>query len=89
MFFVILCFEIVYNISRDHFLKLALHMSCIVMFRMIMNPSMDCGGDKVIYMLCIFKRTLSGGCRRSMIKLSNVCPCALKSMRQKIGAIDN
>jgi len=71
VYFVILCFEIVYNILRDLFLKLALDMFCIVIFCRIMNPSMDCGGDKVMYMLCIFKCTLSGGCRRSMIKLSN------------------
>jgi hypothetical protein len=52
-----------------------------------MNPSMDCGGDKVTYMLCIFKNKLSSGWRRSMIKLSNVCPCVLKSMRQKLGQL--
>ncbi len=38
-------------------------------------------------MLSIFKHTLSKGCRKSMIKLSNVCPCALKSMKQKARAI--
>jgi hypothetical protein len=52
-----------------------------------MNPSMDHRHDKVTFMLCIFKRTLSGSCWRSMIKLSNVCPCALKSVRQKARAI--
>jgi hypothetical protein len=40
-------------------------------------------------MLCIFKRTLLGGCQRFMIKLSNVCPCALKFVKQKVGASDN
>jgi hypothetical protein len=38
-------------------------------------------------MLCIFKHTLSGGCHKSMIKLSNVCFCALKHVRQKAKAI--
>jgi hypothetical protein len=46
-----------------------------------MNPSMGCGGDEVTYMLGIFKCTLLGGWRRSMIKLSNVYPYVLKSMR--------
>jgi hypothetical protein len=78
-----------YNVSRDLFLKLALHMSCIILFCRIMNPFMDCGGDKVMYMLCIFKCKLLGGWRRSMIKLSNVWPCVLKSTRQKVRAIDN
>ncbi len=87
-FFVILCFEIGSNISRDPFLKLALHMSCIVIFHRIMSPSMDIC-DKVMYMLCIFKSTLSSGYQRSVIKLSNVCPCLLKYVRQKVGAIDN
>ncbi len=44
---------------------------------------------KVTYMLCIFKCTLSSGCWRSTIKLSIVCPCVLKFVRQKVGAIDN
>jgi hypothetical protein len=88
-FFVIFCFEIGSNIFRDLFLKLALHMSWIVIFCRIMNPSMDRKCDKVTYMLCILKHTLSGGCRRSMIKLSNVCPCALKSVRKKGKAISN
>ncbi len=84
---VILCYEIGSNISRDFFLKLTLHMSHIVIFRRIMSPSTDRRHDKVTYMLCIFKHTLSRGCQRSMIKLSNVCPCVLKSMRQKARAI--
>jgi len=84
---VILCFEIGFKFSRDSFLKLALHMSYIVIFCKIMNPSMDHRHDKVTYMLCIFKHTLSGGGQRSMIKLSNVCPYVLKSMRQKARAI--
>jgi hypothetical protein len=62
-------------------------MSYIVIFHRIMNPSMDHRHDKIMYMLCIFKHTLSGGCRRSMIKLSNVCPYALKSVKQKAKAI--
>jgi hypothetical protein len=70
-------------------LKLALHMSWIIIFHKNMNPSMDCKHDKVTYMLCIFKCTLLDGCRRSIINLSNVCPCALKSIRQKVGASDN
>jgi hypothetical protein len=55
MFLVILCFEINSNISSNHFLKLALHMSWIVIFHRIMNPSMDSKCNKVTYMLCIFK----------------------------------
>jgi hypothetical protein len=61
MFFVILCFQIGYNIFKDLFLKLALHMSCIGIFCKIMSPFMDRRHDKVTYMLCIFKCTLSGG----------------------------
>jgi len=50
-----------------------------------MNPFMDHRSDKVMYMVCIFKHTLLGGCQnRSMIKLFNVCSCALKSMKQKV-----
>jgi len=89
MCFVILCFEIGSNISRDFFLKLILHISCIIIFCRIMNPSMDHKHDKVTYMLCIFKHKLSGGYQRSTIKLSNVCFCALKYVRQKVGAINN
>ncbi len=54
-----------------------------------MSPFMDHRHDKVMYMLCIFKCTLSNGCRRSMIKLSNVCPCALKFVSWKARAIGN
>jgi hypothetical protein len=79
-FFAILCFEIGSNISRNPFLNLILHMSWIVIFHKIMSPSMDRRHNKVTYMLCIFKCTLSSGCRRFMIKLSNVCPCVLISM---------
>jgi len=43
-----------------------------------MNPSMDHKCDNVMSMLCIFKRTLSNGYQRFMIKLSNVRPCVLK-----------
>jgi hypothetical protein len=87
VYFVILCFEIVYNILRDLFLKLALDMFCIVIFCRIMNPSMDCGGDKVMYMLCIFKCTLSGGCRRSMIKLSNFVLVLWSLWDKKLGQL--
>jgi hypothetical protein len=52
-----------------------------------MSPSMDHRSNKVMYMLCIFKHTLLGGCqKRYMIKLSNVCPCVLKSMESKVEA---
>jgi len=54
-----------------------------------MSAPIDCRHDKVNYVLCIFECTLLGGCQRSMIKLSNLYPCALKSMRQKVGAISN
>jgi hypothetical protein len=89
MFLVILCCEIGSNIFSYHFLKLALHMSWIVIFRTIMNPSMNHIHDKVAYMLCIFKCTLSCGCQRFMIKLSNFCPCVLKFVRQKAKATGN
>ncbi len=54
MFLVILCFETGSNISNDLFLKLALLMSCIVISRRIMSPSMDCRHDNVMYMFYIF-----------------------------------
>jgi hypothetical protein len=54
-----------------------------------MNTFMDHKHDKVTYMLCIFNRTLSSGCQRSMIKLSNIRPCALKSVKQKARASGN
>jgi hypothetical protein len=76
MFLVILCFETRSNIFNNHFLKLALLMSCIVIFNWIMSLSMDCRHDNVTYMLCIFKCTLLGVCQMAMTKLSNVCPCA-------------
>jgi hypothetical protein len=65
-------------------------MSWIIILHRIMNPYMDCRHDKVTYMLCIFKCMLSNGCQRSIIKLSNVCPCALKFANKKLGheAID-
>ncbi len=50
---------------------------------------MDHKHDKVMYMLCIFKRMLSSHCQRSIIKLSKVCPCALKFMKQKVRAKGN
>jgi hypothetical protein len=62
MFLAIICFGIGSNISDDHFLKLTLHMSWIIIFRNIMNPYMDCRHDKVTYMLCIFKCMLLSGC---------------------------
>jgi hypothetical protein len=88
-FLVILCFEIGFNISNDPFLKFVLLMFCIVIFHRIMSTFMDRRDDKVMYMLCIFKRTFSSGCRRCMIKLSNICPCALKSVKQKARASGN
>jgi hypothetical protein len=88
-FFVILCFEIGFKISSNPFLKLVLLMFCIEIFHRIMSTFMDCRHDKVAYMLCIFKRTLSSGWWRSMIKLSNVCPCALKFVKQKARASGN
>jgi len=55
-----------------------------------MSPSMDRRSNKVTHMLCIFKRTLLGGCQKMfMIKLSNVCPYALKSTKQKVEANGN
>jgi hypothetical protein len=78
MLFVILCFEIGSNISSNLFLKLGLFKSHIIIFHRIMNPSMDHKCDNVMSMLCIFKRTLSSGYQRFMIKLSNVRPCVLK-----------
>ncbi len=86
MFLVLLCFEIGSNISSDHILKLTFLMFCIVIFRKIMSTSMDCRSDNVTYMWCIFKCTLLGDCRRSML---NVCPCALKFVRQKTRASGN
>jgi hypothetical protein len=50
-FFVILCFETSSNISSNPFFKLALLMSCIVIFCKIMSPSMDCRHENVTYML--------------------------------------
>jgi hypothetical protein len=89
MTLIILCFETSSNIFSDPFLKLALFIFCIVIFHRIMSPSMDCKCDNVMYMLCIFKCTLLGGCQRSMIKSSIVCLCALKFMRQKARASGN
>jgi hypothetical protein len=43
----------------------------------------------VIYVLCMFHGTLSSGWQRFIIRCSNVCPYILKSMKQKVGAIDN
>jgi hypothetical protein len=55
-----------------------------------MSPFMDHRSDKITYVLCIFKHTLLGGCQKgSMIKLSNVCPCVLKSVKQKVEANGN
>jgi hypothetical protein len=52
-----------------------------------MNPYMEGRSNNITYMFCILNDTLSTSWQRSMIKLSNVCPCALKSTRQKVGAI--
>ncbi len=56
-------------------------MSHIIIHRKIMNSFMECKRDNVTYMLCIFNCTLLGGWQRSMIKCSNACPYALKSMK--------
>jgi hypothetical protein len=58
-----------------------------IWYRKIMSPSMDCTHDKILYMLCIFKRTFLGGCQRSMIKLSNVYLCVLKLWDKKLGQL--
>jgi len=48
---------------------------------------MDHRFNKVMYMLCKFKHTLLSGCqKRSMVRFSNVCPRAFKSMKQKVEA---
>jgi hypothetical protein len=52
-----------------------------------MSPYMERKFDNITYMFCILNDTLSTSWQKPMIKLSNVYPCALKSMRQKVGAI--
>jgi hypothetical protein len=84
-----LYFEVGSNISNNQFLKLVLHMSWIVIFHSILNSSMDHKHDKVMYMLCMFKHMLSCGRWRSIIKLSNVCPCVSKPVKQKAKAKSN
>ncbi len=81
--------EIGSNISSNPFLKLTLHMSWIVIFHRIMSPFMDSRCDKVTYMLHIFKCILLGGCQRSIIKFSNVSPCVLQYVKQKVEARGN
>ncbi len=49
---------------QQSFFKLALYMSWIVIFHKIMNPSMHCKCNKVTYLLCIFKHTLSSDGKR-------------------------
>ncbi len=55
----------------------------------ITSPSIERRCDNVTYMLCIFSGMLLGGWCKSMIKWSNVCPCVLKFVKQKVGAIGN
>ncbi len=45
--------------------------------------------DDVTYVLCMFHGTLSSDWHGFIIRCSNVCPCILESMKQKVGAIDN
>jgi hypothetical protein len=87
--FCYICFGIGSNISNGLTFKLTLHMSWIVIFHRIMSPFVDHKHDKVMYMLCILKHMLSGHCQKFIIKLSKVCPCALKFMRQKARAKGN
>jgi hypothetical protein len=54
-----------------------------------MSPSKEHNCDNITYMLCMSIGTLFGGCFKSMIKWSNVCPWNLKSMRQKVGVSGN
>ncbi len=49
-----------------------------------MSPYMECKCDNITYVFCILNDTLLASWQRSMIKLSIVCPYALKSMKQKI-----
>jgi hypothetical protein len=49
-----------------------------------MRPYMECRCDNITYVFCILNDTLLASWQRSMIKLSNVCPYALKSTKQKI-----
>jgi len=51
-----------------------------------MSPSKECIRDNVTYMLCMLISMLLGGCFKSMIKWSNVCPWDLKYVRQKAWA---
>ncbi len=51
-----------------------------------MSPSKERNCDNVTYMLCMLIGKLSGGCFKSMIKWSNVCPWDSKSMKQKARA---
>jgi len=52
-----------------------------------MSPYMERKFYNITYMFCILNDTLSTSWQKPMIKLSNVYPCVLKSMRQKVGAI--
>jgi hypothetical protein len=65
---------------------LALHMYSINISLNITSPSKECNRDNVTYMLCMVIGTLSGGCFKSMIKWSNVCPWYSKYMKQKAKA---
>jgi hypothetical protein len=70
-------------ISSDPFLKLTLCMFWIVISCKITSPFKD---HNVTYMLCILSCILSGGWWKAMTKCSNVCPCILKVVKQKVGA---
>lgn len=67
-FFVILCFEIGVAICNNPFMKLALHMSWIVIYKKIMTPSMKYNCDNLMCMLCISSHTFLGGWQKFMIK---------------------
>jgi len=60
-------------------------MSCIVISCKTTSLFNEHKCDNVTYMLYILNCTLSGGYQRSITKCSNVCPWALKSIKQKVG----
>jgi hypothetical protein len=51
-----------------------------------MSRSKERNCDNVTYMLCMLIGTLLGGCFKSTINWSNVCPWYSKSTRQKTRA---
>jgi hypothetical protein len=82
-------FDVGVIISNDIFSKFALLMFWIVIFQRITIWFIKRTHDNIKYMLCIFSGTLLGGWQRSMIKWSNICPCALKIVKQKAWASGN